>query len=262
MMTSLLSLPKKLWLSPFVRQLAIVIGFFEVYQVLRSLIVHPNDWDAAMNHAAWVMHVERIFHLSWETRVQGLFLHLPRLVEAMNIYYFICQFAVTGAFLLWLFFRHRDGFYLIRNAIIFASLIGLIIYWRFPTAPPRLAEVGIADTLRDLSGIDLGHSPTSAGFANPLAAVPSLHAAWAIGVGYGAWRYGKRWWAKLAAVVYPLTVFTTIVATGNHFVFDAIAGAAVMVAGFGLVNLASRRPRPEPAFAGDSCRNGNERLFL
>ena len=64
------------------------------------------------------------------------------------------------------------------------------MHWLFPTAPPRLAGVGLEDTLLVLSGIDIG-SPTSAAFSNPVAAVPSLHAAYALGVGIGLFRYGR-----------------------------------------------------------------------
>ena len=88
----------------------------------------------------------------------------------------------------------------------------------------------LEDTLRRLSGIDIG-SRASAAFSNPVAAVPSLHAAWALGIGIGLVLHARtrRW--KLAGVLYPAAVALTIVVTGNHFVFDALAGMGVMTAG-------------------------------
>ena len=41
-------------------------------------------------------------------------------------------------------------------------------------------------------------------------------------------------------VVYPLLVILTILVTGNHFLFDAVAGLLVMAVGFGLAALVSR----------------------
>jgi membrane-associated phospholipid phosphatase len=107
-----------------------------------------------------------------------------------------------------------------------------VIHWRFPTAPPRLAGVGLEDTLRTLSGIDIG-SPQSAALSNPVAAVPSLHAAYALGVGIGLLVYGRRALTRAVGLLYPPTVVLTIVVTGNHFFVDAIAGVAVLAAGFG-----------------------------
>ena len=106
-------------------------------------------------------------------------------------------------------------------------------HWQFPTAPPRLAGIGLEDTLRQLSNIDIG-SPTSASFSNPVAAVPSLHAGWAVGVGAGLILFARPLFWRAVVVLYPLAVVLTIVVTGNHFVFDAIAGVAVMALGFWL----------------------------
>ena len=80
------------------------------------------------------------------------------------------------------------GFRSFRDGFLAATAIALVIHWLYPTAPPRLAGVGIEDTLLVLSGIDIG-SPTSSALSNPVAAVPSLHAAYALGVGIGLIRY-------------------------------------------------------------------------
>ena len=106
-----------------------------------------------------------------------------------------------------------------------------MIHWLYPTAPPRLAGVGLEDTLLSLSGIDIG-SPTSSALSNPVAAVPSLHAAYALGVGIGMIRFARVLVVRLAGVIYPPLVVLTIVVTGNHFLLDAVAGMAVLGVGF------------------------------
>ena len=56
------------------------------------------------------------------------------------------------------------------------------IYALFPVAPPRLAGIGMLDTITSGGGVRLDSSLTTS-FYNPLAAVPSLHAGFALAVG-------------------------------------------------------------------------------
>ena len=119
----------------------------------------------------------------------------------------------------------------------------LVVPDRSAAACQRRAE----DTLRSLSNIDIG-SPTSSSFSNPVAAVPSLHAGWALGVGIGLVIYARPLFWKLVGVFYPIAVVLTIVVTGNHFVFDALAGMLVMGSASGSRNGsgAGRDPRRSP----------------
>src|SRR5206468_10422332 len=112
-----------------------------------------------------------------------------------------------------------------------ATAIALVIHWRYPTAPPRLAHMGVKDTIDLYSDVNIGR-PQHERFANPVAAVPSLHAGWAIALGAGLMLYAHSAFLRAAGVIYPAAVLVTIVVTGNHFVFDALAGALVMAVGF------------------------------
>jgi hypothetical protein len=211
-------------------QILIVVGGFEIYEGMRHFI-RPN-WPAAMANAHRVFDLERWGHFAWEAALQRLFLDgVPDLVKAMNLFYFVGHFILTGIFFFWLYHRSRHGFRSFRNAFLVASVVALFVYWKFPTAPPRLADVGLDDTLRTLSNIDIG-SRNSSAFSNPVAAVPSLHAGWALGVALGVVRYASARWLKALSVLYPVVVVLTIVVTGNHFLLDAVAGALVMAIGF------------------------------
>ena len=137
--------------------------------------------------------------------------------------------------------RSPPAFRRLRNAFLAATAIALVVHWQFPTAPPRLAGIGLEDTLRRLSGIDIG-SPGSGGLSDPVAAVPSLHAGWALGVAAGLILYARPLAWKAAGAAYPPAVVLTIIVTGNHFVFDALTGMLVMAAGFGFAVAAKRRP--------------------
>jgi hypothetical protein len=236
------------------QQILIVVGGFEAYEGLRHVIT-PN-WPAAFDNAARIENLEQWGHFAWEQSLQRLFLGMPDLVQAMNVFYFVGHFVLTGVFFTWLYFRSREGFRSVRNAFLIATAISLFIHWRFPTAPPRLADVGLTDTLRAFSGIDIG-SPHSSPFSNPVAAVPSLHAGFAVGVAYGIVKFACTIWMKVLGVLYPVGVALTIVVTGNHFILDAVAGVLVMMVGFMAASrLQARKTRAilEPATRGGAVR--------
>ena len=229
-------------------QITLVIGLAEAYRLLRRLI--PTDWPQAVANAHHVFRLEQVSHIAWEQGIQQSFLQFPTLVRGMNWFYLSSHFVVTGVFFVWLYWRDREGFAVFRDGFLLATAIALVIHWRYPTAPPRLAQMGIKDTIDLYSGVNIG-SPHHERFSNPVAAVPSLHAGWAVAVGAGLLLYARNFLARAAGVGYAAAVLLTIVVTGNHFVFDAVAGALVMAVGFA-ATAPFRVGAREPAYARSS----------
>jgi PAP2 superfamily len=217
-------------------QLSVVLAAVGAYETAR-LALHP-DWPLALDNARRIAAWERDTGLAWEAPVQEALLRIPALVLALNAFYLAAHFLVTGLFFVWLYRRSRAGFLLFRNAFLAATTLALLVSWWFPTAPPRVAGLGVVDTLRRFSDIDIG-SPGTQGLTDPVAAVPSLHAGWAVGVAAGIVLYGRPRVVRMLAPLYPLAVILTILATGNHFVLDALAGVLAMAAGFALALLLS-----------------------
>ncbi len=212
-------------------QAALVLGAVVAYEAAR-VELRP-DWPLALDHARRVASWERDAGLDWEASIQDAILRVPAFAVALNAFYLLAHFLGTGVFFVWLYRRDRAGFRLLRNAFLAATGLALVIAWRFPTAPPRVAGLGVVDTLRRFSGIDIG-SPGATGLTDPVASVPSLHAGWAIGVAAGIALYARPRALRLLAPLYPALVVLTIIATGNHFVLDALAGALAMAIGFGV----------------------------
>jgi membrane-associated phospholipid phosphatase len=109
-------------------------------------------------------------------------------------------------------------------------MISVPIFALFPVAPPRLAGIGMADTVSDQAAVALtGHSTV---FYNPLAAVPSLHCGFAFAIGIALAAAAKKPWTTALALTWGPIVALSVVATGNHYVFDIAAGLLVSVAGY------------------------------
>ena len=211
-------------------QIAMAVAGVETYELLRRA-QQPN-WPLALDHAREIAVWERFAHVEWEPALQAAVLRVPGLLRTLDVFYFVGHFALTGVFFLWLYRRSRPAFGTFRNGFLATTAIALVVHGLFPTAPPRLADLGLVHP-----GFGL------AGLSNPVAAVPSLHAGWAVGVGIGVVRYAGplRW--RLAGALYPPAVVLTIVATGNHFFLDALAGMAVLGAGFAAASVLEWRQR-------------------
>jgi hypothetical protein len=206
-----------------VAELAVVVALYALYEATRGLVV--GDRAAAIDHARTIAGAERSLHLFGEAHVQAAAGAVPGLIGTLGTLYLTLHLTVTGLYLVWLHRRRPEAYPVVRNALLLASGLALVGFLAFPTAPPRLAALGIADTISH-GRVDLNHGLVSALY-NPYAAVPSMHIAYAAIVGASLYLYGGGRLARVLAFLYPMLQLLVIVATGNHFFFDAATGAAV-----------------------------------
>jgi hypothetical protein len=208
----------------FVREAALVLGLFALWQLAGSLsVMGPDD---AINRARWLWHAERMLHLPSEAALQRPILPHPMLVQAFDLYYDILHFPVLIACLIWLFVWHRERYGQFRITLVAFTGLCLLIQL-IPVAPPRLLTgIGMLDTAAQYG---LSVYSSRGGFeADQLSAMPSVHVGWAVLVALaviGAIRSRWRW----LAVLYPVTTMFAVVVTANHFWLDGIAAAAVLV---------------------------------
>jgi uncharacterized membrane protein YbhN (UPF0104 family) len=215
------------------RQLAIFALLDMAYELSRTLAV--GDRSTALRHSRSIVNTERSLGLFHELDVQQWALHAPAFVMSVaNWTYFNCQFTLTFGFVLWVYLRRNAHYTRLRNLIATVNLVGLAGYVFFPAAPPRmLTGLGFVDSL-DQTGVNQ-HSGLIAMLANPYAAMPSLHTAYAITIGATGLAV-TRGRLRFAWVGYPALVVFSIIATANHFVLDAVAGAGVAATAFLLVS--------------------------
>ena len=219
--------------ADFGYQLLIWFGFLAAYQVARG--VADRDPTRAFANGWRVIDVEQRLAGLGELTLQG-WTQSSRVLETLVSWtYWNSEFTVIGLSLLWVYLRRHEWFARFRNTILLANVLGLIGYVFLPTAPPRLfTSMGFTDTLSQFGGLNHGSGLVELA-SNPYAAMPSLHAADALIVGvilasvvrHPAW---KALW-----LLWPAWVWFAVMATGNHFWLDVVAGIMLAVISLAIV---------------------------
>jgi hypothetical protein len=243
------------WLD-MLRQVSLFGAAYLGYRLVRGMV--EGKATAAFQHARELIQLERTMHLFVEPSIQTWASGSHVLMDVSSWLYVNAQTSVTLVGLVYLYLRHNGSFYFVRNMLLIAMTIALVSYAVFPTAPPRfMPEWGFIDSVSDFTGVHVSHaSATMSALFNPYAAVPSMHVAFALMVGWPLARLVRSRVLRVLLLVYPLLMTFVIVATANHFIFDALLGAlTAAVSASGARWLARARPAvwrflPVPAGVG------------
>jgi membrane-associated phospholipid phosphatase len=208
------------------REIAIGLGAYAAYLAVRQAVWTEAGRARARRNARRVIALERRLGLFVEPRVQAIALRAPRVVDVLNAGYAAGNVALSVGWLMWLYGRGDSAYRRERRAAVVAFAAALPVFLVFPTAPPRTEEE-LVDTLAD-RGIDLDH-PVLVRLYNPIAAMPSHHVAFAVVTGTGLAARASAPAGRLAWLAYAPLVTVIVIATGNHFIGDVVAGAALGV---------------------------------
>ncbi|MGZ8693267.1 MAG: phosphatase PAP2 family protein [Gaiellaceae bacterium] len=219
--------------ADFGYQLLIWFGFLAAYQVARG--VADRDPTRAFANGWRVIDVEQRLAGLGELTLQG-WTQSSRVLETLVSWtYWNSEFTVVGLALLWVYFRRNEAFIRFRNTILLANVLGLFGYVFLPTAPPRLfTSMGFTDTLSQFGGLNHGSGLVELA-SNPYAAMPSLHAADALIAGVILASVVRRPIWKVVWLLWPAWVWFAVMATGNHFWLDVLAGIVLAVIALGIV---------------------------
>jgi hypothetical protein len=205
-------------------------------------LVGADDLGVARTNALWVVQLERSLGVDVEGPVQRA-LDGSVSIWIFNHLYMAAQFVVVPAVLFLVRTRSITAFRRLRDTLVATWVIATPVNAFFAVAPPRLADIGITDTIT-ASGSAALTSGVSTAFYNPLAAVPSLHVAFAFAVGIAAALTFRSWPVRLLGLAWGPIIALTVVATGNHYLFDAAAGLAVVLLGLAVAVAPRRSPVP------------------
>lgn len=215
------------------RQFFILFGFYLAYAIARAAS-HGRD-AVALANGRTLMHAEKYLHIYIEPWVQAKFSHWDPLLTFFNFFYLYCHLTIALWCIVWLYVRRNAIYTFFRNWFVLMNGIALVLYLLVPTAPPRLTFTsGIVDTLWLLSPVNLSAGGMSSQ-ANPYAAVPSLHFGWALFVGLAVIMMAHRHWVRVVGGLFPVVTLLSIIVTGNHWLFDALAGGLVSIGSYLLV---------------------------
>jgi PAP2 superfamily len=214
------------------------------YRLVRGLV--EGNANEAFSHARDLISLERGMHLFVEPSIQTWASGSHVVMVVSSWIYVNAQTSVTIGALLYLYLKHNKSFYFVRNMFLIAMAIALVGYVVFPTAPPRfMPEWGFIDSVSDFTGVHVdSHSSSINALTNLYAAVPSMHVAFSLMIGWTLARLVRTPVARVLWTVYPFMMAFVIIVTANHFILDALLGA--MTAGtsaYGASWLARVRPK-------------------
>jgi hypothetical protein len=200
----------------------------------------PTREALALTHARSILGFERSLHIDPELSLNRWLAAHHTLGSVVSYYYDNAHFIVTFGLLAWLWWKRADIYRPLRSTLVLINVLGLIVFWRYPVAPPRmLTSSGFSDVVASTHTIGSWHTGSLAADANQFGAMPSLHLAWAMWCALALWQISSRVPIRALAVLYPLLTTFAVLSTGNHYLLDVLAGVGTFAVAYALVRLAS-----------------------
>jgi hypothetical protein len=194
----------------------------------------------AVRNGNGLLELERSLRLDPERALDASLAPHHALSELVVFWYENVHILVTLLVFAWLWWRRSDALGVLRATLVIVNLIALAVFWSFPVAPPRMLSSAYVDLVARTHGLPVWQIGATALHANQLCSLPSLHIAWATWSALGVWRLSTRRWLRALACLYPLLTTYAVMATGNHYLLDAVAGGGMTLAVYFL--LTARRP--------------------
>jgi membrane-associated phospholipid phosphatase len=228
-------------------QIGMILLAYALYSAAR--FVTKGDLTVAQAHAEWILGIERDLGVASEGSVQRA-LTGSWVLWVLNHLYLVAQLVVVPGALIFTYSRSRAVYTRLRDTILATWLVSIPVYALFPVAPPRLAGIGLVDTITSETGFSMSSKLTTS-FYNELAAVPSLHVGFAVAVGIALAAVARNPVVKALWLLWGPAIALAVVATGNHFIFDIAAGLVASALGYvtgrAAVRLSVPRLRPQRA---------------
>ncbi len=209
-------------------EVLVIVWLCWVYDAITNFA--PLRLHVALNHAESVLALERSLGIDPELGLDRWLAAHHTLGLLVSDYYDNAHFIVTLGLLGWLWWRRADLYRPLRNTLVLVNVIAFAVFWLYPVAPPRmLTGDGFSDVVASTHAFGSWHTGALASSANQLAAMPSLHMAWAAWCAVALWRLSSSIWVRGLALLYPCMTAIAVLATGNHYLLDIFAGLLTLV---------------------------------
>ena len=240
---------------PLWREVVLGLAVFGLY----ALVTASNGAGrraAADAHSRDIFDLERTLHLDIERALNSWLLQHNTLRVGANYEYAFTYIVSAALLLVWLYMKRPDLDRWARTSFVILNLIGISCFALYPVTPPRLLpSLGFVDT------VTRGHTFGSWGSsavddANSLAAMPSLHLAWALWVSVVLGCLAGSLLVQGISFVHVMVTLFVIMATANHYLLDAGGGAICVILSVVIAGWFSTRPtrhgRPPRVAAADA----------
>ncbi|WP_436774007.1 phosphatase PAP2 family protein [Yinghuangia sp. YIM S09857] len=239
----------------FIVELALVALSYWVYSLIRNAV--PNRESLAVERAWQLLDFEKSLHIDVEYAINHAADKVTWLIVGMNYYYATLHFVVTIGVLVWLFRWHPGRYRAVRTVLFVTTGLALFGYFFYALAPPRLLPgAGYIDTVLVHNTWGSMASGNMKNVSNQFAAMPSMHIGWSTWCALAIWKFAKPMWVRVLGLLYPLVTLIVIMATGNHFILDAVGGWITLAAGFAVQRLLNGRSAYQfPRYTPDDPRS-------
>lgn len=225
----------------------VLLGVFVYFRIRGLTAARP---EVAVAHARAIVSLEDRLGIDVEGALQAPVVASAKLSAVANWIYIYGHWPVIVAVMVWTVWRHRDVFLRLRDAMIVSGALGMAVFVTYPVAPPRLAGLGLVDTVTEQSHAYRILQPPQ--FVNQYAAMPSLHAGWDLLVGIAIFTAAGGLLLKAVGAILPVLMTLSVVVTANHYLLDVVAGIALVIIGYAValwLDQRRRRPRAQAALA-------------
>ena len=165
---------------------------------------------------------------------------------------YLCWIPVPLAFAAYLFFKNRQQFLYFSLTFVLVNIIGFVIYYIYPAAPPWYVEYNgfnfHAGTPGNTAGLVKFDTYFHAGIfktiyakgSNVFAAMPSLHSSYPVIVLYYSLKNKFRY-VNILFVAVMLGIWFTAIYASHHYILDVLAGILCAIIGIAIFNVLSLR---------------------
>ncbi len=234
------------------REVLVLFSLYLGYEVIRN--VGQSSAARALANAESLLALQESLGLNVERALQRIALPHRWLIEVANSYYGLVYTVATLSTLVWLYRVAPDRYRFWRNALLITTTLGLIGFYLFPLAPPRLLDTlsggtrfGYVDTLAAFPGPWSFQSPWMSAVSNQYAAMPSLHCAWALWTAAAVSSVATHRLLRIAIWLLPVLTALVVIVTANHYILDIVAAALVTALGIAGAALLQQSHAPRPA---------------
>jgi hypothetical protein len=237
----------------FILGFSIFIFYWVIFDYMKAI---PN-YNYNTVHIADLYHLEKhIFGINLNGKIltpnEYLRVKSTTFLNVVTGLFYLCWIPVPLSFAAYLFFKNKRQFLYFAFTFLLVNLLGFIIYYLYPAAPPwyiqtygftfhplTLGSTGGLSRFDDYFHIHVFKSIYSKG-SNVFAAMPSLHSAYPVIVVYYGFKNRLKW-ANACFIVVMLGIWFTAIYASHHYVLDVIAGILTATIGINLFNFLVKR---------------------